>query len=253
MERITGQERGTDCLISIIIATFQAGEHLGKCLDSIAALDMKEIEIIVIDGGSSDQTLSILREFSYGRFSWISEPDHGIYDALNKGVQRAQGSWLYFLGSDDLLLPGFREMAGELTSRNTVYYGIPKGYYLNSKKPDFVLLKGKFSGYKMAKYCLNHQVIIYPSSVFQKYQYQTKYKILADYALNMQVWGDRDFKKKFIPLEIALYNMTGVSAFAKDELFERDKPAMIRESLGWLIYWRWGLKKIKKKISGETF
>jgi hypothetical protein len=126
----------------------------------------------------------------------------------------ARGHWIYFLGSDDLLLPGFNEMADQLKSPDTVYYGIPKGYYLQSKKPDFILLAGKFSRYKMAKYCLNHQVILYPSSVFIRYRYQPKYKVLADYALNLQVWGDA-LQKKFVPIEIALYNMTGFSAFQR--------------------------------------
>ena len=247
-------ESGSDFLISIIIATFNSGEHLKTCLLSIAALaTQKKIEVIVVDGGSMDQTLSILQEIKITGLRWISEPDKGIYDALNKGIQMASGRWLYFMGSDDLLLPGFTVMADHLRSPDTVYYGIPKGYYLQNKKPDFILLTGKFSGYKMAKYCLNHQVILYPSSVFQRYRYQPKYKVLADYALNLQVWGDAHFKKKFVPIEIALYNMTGFSAFSKDELFEQDKPHIIRKSLGLLVYWRWLLKRYKKKLRGETF
>jgi glycosyltransferase involved in cell wall biosynthesis len=250
------QESETDreYLISIIIATFNAGEHLKACLLSIRNISVKQkIQVIVVDGGSKDQTLSILEEIRFPGLEWISEPDKGIYDALNKGIKMAKGRWLHFLGSDDLLLPGFSEMAEKLRSPNTVYYGIPKGYYLKDKKPDFILLAGKFSGYRMAKYCLNHQVILYPASVFLRYGYQLKYKVLADYALNLQVWGDDSFKKKFIPVEIALYNMTGFSAFSKDELFEEDKPKIIRECLGLFVYWRWLFKVYKKKLRGETF
>jgi glycosyltransferase involved in cell wall biosynthesis len=240
-------------LISIIIATYNAGENLAACLSSIAALNMSGVEILVIDGGSTDQTISILETSTLNGLFWQTEPDNGIYEALNKGIRAARGRWFYFLGSDDLLLPGFAEMAGKLVSRNTVYYGIPKAYYLPGPRPDYILLGGKFSRYKMAKYCLNHQVIIYPAAVFLKYRYQTKYKIFADYVLNIQVWGDSDFKKKFIPLEIALYNMTGFSAKTKDILFEQSKPKLIRENLGNLIYLRWLFKLFKKKLRGETF
>lgn len=249
----TDDNQTEEYLISIIIATYNAADNLSNCLQSIAALNMSGIEILVIDGGSTDQTISILEASTINGLFWHSEPDNGIYDAMNKGIRAARGRWFYFLGSDDRLLPGFSEMAGKLDSRNTVYYGIPKGYYLPGERPDYVLLGGKFSGYKMAKYCLNHQVIIYPAAVFLKYRYQTKYLIFADYVLNMQVWGDSDFKKKFIPLEIALYNMTGFSATAKDVLFEQSKPKLIRENLGNLIYLRWLFKVFKKKLRGETF
>jgi glycosyltransferase involved in cell wall biosynthesis len=248
-----GQEPKGEYLISIIIATFNAGENLEACLESIADQSAKGIEILVVDGGSTDETISILKACNNPGLSWQSEPDKGIFDALNKGAQKARSRWLYFLGSDDKLLPGFSAMVLKLVSAKTVYYGIPKAYYLKGKRPDYVLLGGKFSGYKMAKYCLNHQVIIYPAAVFRKYHYQLKYSVLADYVLNLQVWGDADFKKKFVPIEIALYNMTGNSSYKKDPLLDQDKPKIIKESMGRFIYWRWLFKVYKKKLKGETF
>ena len=248
-----GLELRKDYLISIIIATFNAGETLQDCLDSIVMQSFKGIEVVVVDGGSTDQTIPILERTILPGLTWRSEPDNGIFDAMNTGIDRASGRWLYFMGSDDRLLPGFSEIAGKLQSPNTVYYGIPKGYYIQEKKPDFVLLGGKFSRYKMAKYCLNHQVIVYPAKAFLKYRYQLKYSVLADYVLNIQVWGDTDFKKKFIPVEIALYNMTGNSAFKKDPELARDKPAIIKTNMGLLVYWRWLFKIYKKKLRGETF
>jgi len=242
-----------DFLISIIIATYQAGEHLPACLASIAAQTCQGIEIVVVDAGSTDQTIAILQEFNHPGLSWKSEPDQGIYDALNKGIRRARGRWLYFLGSDDKLLPGFSEMAGHLLLDTTVYYGLPKAYFLPGKRPDYILIGGRFNRYKMAKYCLNHQVIIYPASVFVKYQYNLRYRIFADYALNMQVWGDTDFKRRFFPIPIALYNMTGFSSAGKDLLFEQDKPWLIKGSMGLFVYWRWRFKNYKKKLRGEFF
>ncbi len=248
-----GKEYGETFVISIVMATFNAGEYLQNCLDSIAAQKAEGIEILIMDGGSSDQTISIIEKSMLPGLKWFSEPDRGIYDALNKGAEKASGRWLYFLGADDRLLPGFSELVSNLQLEDTVYYGLPEGYFEGEKEPDFILLGGKFSAYKMAKYCLNHQVIMYPSSVFQKYQYQLKYPVLADYALNIQVWGDRSFKKVFVALPVALYNMTGYSSFTKDKMFEKDKPDLIRQSLGLIVYWRWRFKKWKKKIRGETF
>lgn len=91
--------------ISIIIATFNAGETLRNCIDSILNQLTDDCELIVIDGGSKDDTNDIIK--SYGsRISYtVSEADSGIYDAWNKGVKVAHGSWVAFIGADDVLLP----------------------------------------------------------------------------------------------------------------------------------------------------
>lgn len=235
--------------ISIIIATFNAGLHLQECLASVAALEMADIEILVIDGGSTDNTLSILKNTA-GPLRWISEPDQGIYDALNKGARMAKGKWLYFLGADDRLLPGFRELAVRLKDENTVYYGNSEPYYGNSHaRPE--LLTGKFSKYRLAKHCMNHQAIIYPATAFGKYAYDLRYKVFADYALNIRLWGDNSFKQSFHPLTVVRYDMTGFSSMANDIPFKQDKLQLIRQSMGWFMYVRMLYKKYKKKLQGE--
>ena len=239
-------------LISIVIATYNAGKHLRECLESIRALTEKSIEIVIVDGGSTDDTFSIIQSFQQELFiSYSSGQDAGIYDALNKGAQRAKGRWIYFLGADDRVLPGFSEMASKLKEENTVYYGNSIPYYGESDTMPLLLI-GKFSNYRLAKHCMNHQVILYPANVFRKYLYDLRYKINADYALNIQVWGDKSFKKVFLPINIVRYDMTGFSAGANDIPFKRDKLRLIREHMGWLMYLRMLYKRVKKKLQGEA-
>lgn len=92
--------------ISIIIATYNAGQVLQRCLDSIRLQKMEEIELLIIDGNSKDNTLDIIRCNSDIIDYSISEPDKGIYDAWNKGIKIAKGEWIEFLGADDRLLEG---------------------------------------------------------------------------------------------------------------------------------------------------
>jgi glycosyltransferase involved in cell wall biosynthesis len=244
-------ENEEDILISIIIATYNAGRYIKECLLSIATQEFKKIEIVIVDGGSIDNTLSIVKEFSNRNIKWISESDKGIYDALNKGVKMAKGKWLYFIGTDDRLLPGFSEMASKLKDENTVYYGNTEPIYHSGDKPSYELLIGKFNNYRLAKYCVNHQAVIYPAKVFLKYRYDLKYPVFADYALNLKVWGDKNFKKNFYPVTIARYNMTGFSSKINDVQFKKDKRLLIRESMGWGMYARYMLKRFKKKLKGE--
>jgi glycosyltransferase involved in cell wall biosynthesis len=90
-------------IISIIIATFNAANTLRRCLDSIFPQKIECIELLIIDGGSSDGTQAIYSEYGSHVDFVISEKDFGIYDAWNKGVKNAHGEWILFIGADDVL------------------------------------------------------------------------------------------------------------------------------------------------------
>lgn len=92
-------------MISIIIATYNSEKYLEQCIMSVLSQSYSNFELLVIDGGSTDNTVSIVKRYDDSVSYWISEPDNGIYDAWNKAVQRANGQWLVFLGSDDVLYP----------------------------------------------------------------------------------------------------------------------------------------------------
>ncbi|MGE7776679.1 glycosyltransferase family 2 protein [Chitinophaga sp. NPDC101104] len=237
--------------VSIVIATFNAMVHLPECLASIQRLGRTDLEIVIVDGGSTDGTVEYVRSLEWPHLRWVSEKDKGIYDALNKGARMAKGTWVQFLGSDDRLLEGFSALADQLSDPDTIYYANSEEWYYGDTKPDYILLGGKFSNYRIAKYPVNHQAIVYPTKIFATHSYNLKYKIFADYALNIQLWGNRQYKKRYVPLYIASYNMNGFSSTMRDMEFRADKPALVRQHLGWLVYWRLELKRWKKKREGD--
>ncbi len=241
----------TEPRITIIIATFNAMVHLPECLESIRRLERNDLEIVIVDGGSTDGTIAYMQSLQWPHLRWISEKDKGIYDALNKGARMASGKWVHFLGSDDRLLPGFSELMDMMTDQTAIYYANSEEWYYGEGKPDYILLGGKFSNYRIAKYPVNHQAIVYPAKIFETHAYNLKYKIFADYALNIQLWGNRQYKKQYVPLYIASYNMNGFSSTMRDMEFRADKPALVREHLGWLVYMRLALKRLKKKWEGD--
>jgi glycosyltransferase involved in cell wall biosynthesis len=89
--------------ITVIVAVYNAALTLQKCLDSIASQTYPNMELIVMDGGSEDATLQILRENATKITFWESAPDNGIYDAWNRALKHATGDWICFLGADDYL------------------------------------------------------------------------------------------------------------------------------------------------------
>lgn len=100
--------------VSIIIATYNASNTLPACLASIREQRTPRIEVIVVDGASTDDTAAVVREYDDVVDVWHSEPDKGLYDAWNKGVQRARGDYIAFLGADDALRPRAAERMIEL-------------------------------------------------------------------------------------------------------------------------------------------
>jgi glycosyltransferase involved in cell wall biosynthesis len=90
-------------LISVIVAVYNGAATLQQCIDSIAAQTYPHVEFILIDGASKDATLDIVKANEANIACWMSEPDSGIYDAWNKGLCKANGDWVCFLGADDYL------------------------------------------------------------------------------------------------------------------------------------------------------
>ncbi len=94
--------------LTVITASFNSQETIGRTIESILSQDHRPLEYIIIDGASTDKTCEIIQgsekrfEEKGILFKWISETDHGIYSAWNKGVKKASGEWISFLGSDDI-------------------------------------------------------------------------------------------------------------------------------------------------------
>lgn len=226
--------------ISIIIVTYNAAETLQACLDSIYRQKYPSLEIIVIDGLSTDSTVKMLEQNTDRIACWKSEKDEGIYDAMNKGTQHATGDWIYFLGADDVLFDDFTQLAHELKDNHLIYYG----RVMTLGGPTIPV-----NEYGFAKYGLCHQAMIYPRAVFDKYHFNTRYKISADYALNMALYNSGEFQFEFRDHLVANFNQTGVSSTSVDKVFEKDRGGLVRKHFGskiWLRFLFWRMKKNRK-------
>jgi glycosyltransferase involved in cell wall biosynthesis len=104
-------------LVSIITPSFNQGKYLKATISSVLSQDYPNIEYFIIDGGSTDESLSIIKKYASRLAGWVSEKDHGQTDAINKGFKFATGSILAWLNSDDTYQPGAVRQAVDYLSR----------------------------------------------------------------------------------------------------------------------------------------
>lgn len=217
-------------LISIVTVVFNAQPTLEQTICSITNQSYKKFEYIVIDGGSDDGTIDILHKYNKKINFWMSEPDNGIYDAMNKALDKVNGKWVYFIGAGDILLNNLDKVASYLLNENCIYYGDIYRNDLNG------IHSGGYSTFKLAVTNICHQSIFYPIKVFKKYSFNTAYKSLADHNLNMECYGDKDFKFRHIPVLIAIYDGDGYSALNPDIKFYEDKLQIIKKNFPFAVF-----------------
>lgn len=215
--------------VSIIMPSYNQGYCIEKAINSFIQQDYPSKELIIIDGGSQDNTLGILQKYQAHIHYWVSEPDQGIYDAMNKGIEQAQGDWLYFLGTDDALndqvLSSIFEsevsLNYDLLYGNILHYNNGKGRYW-----------GDFSKEQFRSINICHQAIFYRKTLFEQLgNFNLKYKALADWAFNIQCFGLPNIRTKYLNLDIAYYKVGGFSAQFFDSPFFADQAGLLNKYL----------------------
>ena len=215
---------------SVVTVVYNGHEFLERIIESVNSQTYDNIEYIIVDGGSVDGTIDIIKKYADNISKWISELDRGIYDAMNKALKIATGDYLIFMGADDyfwnesVLEKVFSEIKKN-DFREGVYYG---GVYREKYKK---ITNKKWSDWDWVRGNICHQCIFYPKSVYTKYVYDMKYKIGADYAYNLNLWDKVDFYHIDV---IVSYFSFGVSGANLDIPFEKELPNLIKEHCGYL-------------------
>lgn len=210
--------------ISIGLVVYNGAEHIKSALDSIAKLSYRNVELIVIDGNSSDGTQDILQQYAEHIAVLVSEPDQGIYDAMNKVCSVATGDWLIFLGCDDAMLDTLGNITQLMNKPDTVYYG--DVIFRSTGK----VYGGHFSKFRLMEHNICHQSLFYPRVVYKKYTYSLGYKWLADYVYNLHLLG-RGIPFVYTGVVVSVFNDVGGSSSGDNDL-KQDQLKLIRESFG---------------------
>jgi glycosyltransferase involved in cell wall biosynthesis len=223
--------------LSIITINRNNAIGLEKTMRSVICQKCKDFEYIVIDGASTDGSKSVIQRFAQEHertIKWVSEPDNGIYNAMNKGIGIASGEYVQFLNSGDLLASDdVTERMYESLKNND----IPSILYGNMLKdmPDGTILRDKcFAGQAISLLgfytgTLNHSPAYIKKDLFKRYGlYDESFKIVSDWKWYLEAIVFGGEKPVYADIDVTLFDMNGISETNK-ELDKKERRQVLEE------------------------
>jgi glycosyltransferase involved in cell wall biosynthesis len=196
-------------LISIITVVYNGASILEETILSVINQTYDNVEYIIIDGKSTDGTIDIIKKYEDKIALWSSERDSGIYDAMNKGIDKATGEWINFMNAgDSFASPNVLESIFYNHSYDVdVIYG--DVLYLNNNKGEILIQPADLSNlWKGMRFV--HQSSFVRTSLMKEYHYDTNYKIAADYNFLFQLYHQH-YRFLYIPISISRFAAGGLS------------------------------------------
>ena len=210
--------------LSIVTINRNNASGLEKTLQSVASQTCKKFEYIIIDGASTDGSAEVIKKYEaeFAHLKWVSEPDAGIYNAMNKGIRTASGDYIQILNSGDCLASDdvTERMLSALERRGhpSILYGnmvkcFSDGRKLKDKSfaGQEITLLGMYTG------TLNHDPTYIRRTLCEKYgYYDESLKIVSDWKWYLQVVVLNGEKPQYVDIDVTLFDMSGVSETNKD-------------------------------------
>ncbi|GAH37577.1 unnamed protein product [marine sediment metagenome] len=201
--------------VSIITVCFNSAETIEDTIRSVLSQDYKDIEYIVVDGGSTDTTLDILKKYRGQIHKYISELDSGIYDAMNKGIRLSTGDIIATLNSDDVYAN--KTIVGQMVEfmqsngLDAVYGDLA---YVTSNRGGRITRFWKPGEYKRGAFCygwvIPHPTFFCRKQVFEKYGYfNEKFQVAADFELMLRFIEKHQIKVGYLPKVIVKMRIGG--------------------------------------------
>lgn len=216
--------------ISIITVVFNSVNTISDCINSVFCQTYNGIEYIIIDGGSTDGTLDVLKR-NINNFSFlISEKDNGIYDAMNKGVSLATGDIIGILNSDDLFYDEnvLLDIAKEFTTNKSLDILYGNIVYVNKNDTNKIVRRWNSRVY-YKKFFENGNVPPHPTLYLKKEVYiksglfDIQYKFAADYDFMLRIFKKFDFKSKYLNRTIIKMRLGGTTNKSLINIFKGNK------------------------------
>lgn len=219
-------------LISVVTVVLNGGQTLERCIKSVISQTYPSIEYIVVDGGSKDGTMDIIKQYDKAIDYWVSEKDNGLYHAMNKAVLFCTGDYILYLNADDELNNSqtMEKVVNNVTNDIDIFYG---NILVEDKYCEEYIQVGReylLKDIKMEKKP-PHPAFFVRSSLLKENPFNEKYRICSDYDLMCRLFM-KNLKMKYINETVSIFHTGGLSS----RLFRAN-----RENIG-IVYLNFGLK-----------
>lgn len=240
--------------ISLITVVYNAGKFLKDCIGSVVAQAYPDIEYIVVDGGSTDQTLAIIDSFRQHIAHFVSEKDKGMYDALNKGLKLATGDVIGILNADDMLASSdvIEQIAHTFKNHHTdAVYGNLN--YVDMNNPEKIIRKWVSKPYSLSGIARGwmpaHPTLYIKREIFEKYgNYSLDFGTAADYELMIRFLYKSRIKATYLNkliVNMRVGGMSNANSRQRYHAFLNDYKAIKTNGIGF-AYITVILKKLRK-------
>lgn len=201
--------------ISIITVNRDNKNGIEQTFDSVAKQTFQGFEYIVVDGASTDGSVDVIKDNARVN-SWLSEPDSGVYDAMNKGINLANGDYLLFLNSGDFLYQDdvLEKVVRDLNGAEIIYGNL---HFADSEESHVYHYPDRLTFSFMYEFSLGHPATFIRRDLFDRYGlYDTQYTIVADWAFFVWVICKENVSTKYISDVISTFDMSGMSSDPKN-------------------------------------
>ena len=220
---------------SIITVCRNEEENIRSTCESITKQIFQDYEWIVIDGASTDHTLQVLKEFLHNITQLISEPDNGIYDAMNKGIDLATGEYVVFMNGGDAFASNQALALVSNAPQKDLIYGDLR---YDSESGKIHPYPDHFGKNELLRIMVPHQASFYRRTLFEKYgNYDTSYRIAADYELNVRMICKHRISQTHISESLAIFNRSGISGNPQLRMLRKQENHQIRMKYFSLYHW----------------
>ncbi len=199
--------------LSIITINLNNTNGLSKTIKSVISQTCQNFEYIIIDGASNDGSIDLIERYKDKITFWISEPDKGIYQAMNKGIKVSKGMYCMFLNSGDWLVSEnvIERMLDSLPDCS-IYYGNMLKKYPDGKIYRDKCGEGEITMFAFYRGTLNHSPALIKRSLFEKYgMYDENLLIVSDWKWYLNVVGLHNEPVKYTDLDVVCFDMSGIS------------------------------------------
>ena len=205
--------------LSIITINRNNATGLEKTMQSVASQSFEDFEYVIVDGASTDGSVEMIKKYEsqFAHLRWLSEPDAGIYNAMNKGIRMASGDYIQILNSADALVSDVvtEKMLAALEEKGkpSILYGNMIKCFPNGRKVvdkcfagQEITMLGMYTG------TLNHDPVYIRRDLFEKYGYYDEtLKIVSDWKWYLQAIILGEERPQYVDIDVTLFDMTGIS------------------------------------------